>query len=548
MGICQYCKLLLERKKEAVTNVYSHEPLGNGVALTPPMGWSSWNRFRQRIDSDNLEQMAAAMQKSGLVDAGYIYFNLDDCWQSSLRDENDELQGDMTRFPADMGIFIKRINEYGMKVGLYTSNGTLTCEDLPASLGREYKDAYTFARWGAEYFKYDFCHNVPYSSLAPLICGIVISQPSEKPFFSISIAETRLIGGAKLMRDEALPRGGNFVIGINANQGAVEFDVTAPKSGTYAVSLECKKASDNMRHIFAQVNGGSQFFECEAYCKNLSNVYYRAQFLIDLDEGLNTVKLFNPIANLADSSMLLYAKMSRALRTATKRVAAERGEAEKPIVFSICEWGLSKPWEWAASVGNLWRTTGDIRPIWLRINMIYNKTVDLYKYNVKGGYNDPDMLEVGNGKLTDDENKTHFSLWCMMGAPLILGNDIRDFIKEDGTVDTNNRTLQIISDKDLIAIDQDELCRAGKRVKKGNVDVLAKPLSDGVAVCLYNKTKHSVNATFDLTSLTTDEYINFPSAEQYEYFDLWSKETGTTGAKISVQLPSHGCAVYKFKR
>ena len=169
------------------------------------------------------------------------------------------------------------------------------------------------------------------------------------------------------------------------------------------------------------------------------------------------------------------------LKEATKQVAKENNTEEKPIVYSICEWGKNQPWKWGDTAGNLWRTTPDIRPIWIWMMFIYSRTVKLYKHSSKGHYNDPDMLEVGNGKLTYDENISHFSLWCMMNAPLILGNDLRKM--------TDN-VLNIITNKEMIEINQDSLCKQAKRIVKGKIDVLAKPLeNDRVAICVFNKSK-----------------------------------------------------------
>lgn len=159
--------------KKAVNSVKLTFPVDskydNGAALTPPMGWSSWNTFRNRIDERLITETAQAMRDSGLAQAGYVYVNIDDCWQSSIRDENGRLQGDFSNFPSGIPALVKKVNGMGLKLGIYTSNGTLTCEDLPASLGYEAVDAQTFAEWGVEYFKYDFCHNVPIPMRAPFI-------------------------------------------------------------------------------------------------------------------------------------------------------------------------------------------------------------------------------------------------------------------------------------------------------------------------------------------------------------------------------------------
>ena len=117
-----------------MTDVFYDKKYENNAAMTPPMGWSSWNTFRNHIDDKLLVETAQAMKDNGLIEAGYKYINLDDCWHSSMRDENGDLQGDLTRFPEGIPTLVEKLNAFGLKVGIYSSNGTFTCEDLPASL------------------------------------------------------------------------------------------------------------------------------------------------------------------------------------------------------------------------------------------------------------------------------------------------------------------------------------------------------------------------------------------------------------------------------
>ena len=168
----------------------------NSAALTPPMGWSSWNAFRQNIDENLIYDMALVMKESGLLDAGYKYVNLDDCWHSSMRDENGKLQGDLAKFPSGIKALCEKVNSLGLKLGIYTSNGTLTCEDLPASLGKEAIDADTFAQWGIEFFKYDFCHNVPISGEGPDLDRIYIAPAGSSDEQIIEAETGRLTGTA----------------------------------------------------------------------------------------------------------------------------------------------------------------------------------------------------------------------------------------------------------------------------------------------------------------------------------------------------------------
>ena len=180
--------------------------------------------------------------------------------------------------------------------------------------------------------------------------------------------------------------------------------------------------------------------------------------------------------------------------------------------------------------------------------MIYHRTVNLYKYSDKGHYNDPDMLEVGNGKLNYEQNKSHFNVWCMMNAPLILGNDLRKFIKEDGSVDRDNLVLKIVTNEKMIAINQDEESKACKRIKRGVcVDVLAKPLSDGTAVCIFNRFGVPVSYSYDLKKIVGDSYVQMSDKDVYSVEDCWTDETFTSNGKIKVKLPAYGSVVYKIK-
>ena len=170
----KFCPICIAKKIVGKTQVsqVAKGSYGNGVAMTPPMGWSSWNLFRNKISEDLIKEIADAMVDSGLAEAGYQYVNIDDCWQASERDENGKLQCDKIHFPSGIKALTEYVNNRGIKLGIYSSNGTHTCEDYPASLRNERIDAETFAEWGIEYFKYDFCHNVAISSIAPWIIGV----------------------------------------------------------------------------------------------------------------------------------------------------------------------------------------------------------------------------------------------------------------------------------------------------------------------------------------------------------------------------------------
>ncbi len=537
-NMCPFCyiKSLFQKKRPSSVNP-ELDDYDNGVALTPPMGWSSWNTFKNRINEKLILDTAKAMKDNGLVEAGYKYINLDDCWQSSLRDENGELVGDYETFPNGIASIAKQVNAMGLKLGAYTSNGTLTCEDLPASLGREQFDAYTLAKWGVEYFKYDYCHHIPISRYAPLVYSISISQFDFHPI-EYSVHNAVLSGLARFMTDTRLPSG-SYVSGLDANQGRLTYNnIEIDEDGKYVLTINIKKKGAYEKYLIAKVNDGEEYEILFPPQKHF-NLTARFQVIVNLKAGKNKIELFNPITSNADSEMYQYRRMGKALKVATARVAKERNQEEKPIVFSICEWGWGKPYNWGAKAGNLWRTTPDINPWWFWIKIIYEHTVKLYKYASKGHYNDPDMLEVGNGKLTYNQNVSHFSLWCMMNAPLILGNDLRNM---------SEQVKSIVTNRNMIAINQDPLAKQAKRVKKGVVDVLAKPLANGsVAVCFFNKSSHGAKAKFDLNTLADDKYVALQKQTEYTAKEQWSGEKLTTSGTISVSLEKCQSKVYIVK-
>jgi len=293
------------------------------MAPTPPMGWNSWNKFGCQIDEALIRETADAMVAHGMKAAGYRYVNIDDCWMAKARDAAGNLQPDPVRFPHGIKALADYVHSKGLKLGIYSSAGTATCQNFPASLDHETADATTFAAWGVDYLKYDNCNN------------------EKRP---------------------ALAR-------------------------------------------------------------------YRA--------------------------------MGLALR-ATNR----------PMVFSLCEWGENHPWHWGREVGgNLWRTTGDIEDKWPSVLKILDRQDSIARFAGPNGWNDPDMLEVGNGGMSDTEYRAHFSLWALLNAPLIAGNDLRSM---------SPATRAILTNRDVIAVDQDWGGRQGSRLKReGDLEVWSKPMKDG---------------------------------------------------------------------
>ena len=228
----------------------------------------------------------------------------------------------------------------------------------------------------------------------------------------------------------------------------------------------------------------------------------------------------------------------------------------RPIVFSICEWGDNKPWEWAKPIGHLWRTTGDIYNCFDCINdhgtwkswgvmQILDMQEGLRKYAGPGHWNDPDMLEVGNGKLTIGEDRAHFTMWAMLAAPLVAGNDIRTMTPE---------TKAILTNKEVIAINQDELGIQGfKYATKDSVETWVKPLKDGKwAISFLNRSKHNQKINFDWKQHIIEDKVFQKtldtSLKTYKLKNLWTnQESSNTNTPLNAEIPAHDILVLRLE-
>ena len=378
-----------------------------GLAQTPPMGWNSWNKFACNVSEELIHETADAMVSSGMKDAGYEYVVIDDCWQVS-RDSLGFIVADPKKFPSGIKALADYIHSKGLKFGIYSCAGAQTCGGRPASRGHEYQDAITYAKWGVDYLKFDWCNTE----------------------------------------------------NINA-KGA-------------------------------------------------------------------------------------YTTMSNALFS-----------AGRPIVFSLCEWGDNKPWLWAKEVGHLWRTTGDIYNCFDCVNdhgtwkswgvmQIIDKQEGLRQYAGPGHWNDPDMLEVGNG-MSVNQDRAHFTMWCMLAAPLISGNDLRSM---------SQQTLAVLANKEVIAIDQDSLGVQGfRQTVKDSVETWLKPLkNDEWAVVFLNRSKSSKTISqdwrsFSITDVLTNRKIDTTGKEVYMLRDLWLKNSaGDTRKNLTAIIPAQDVLCLKMSK
>lgn len=211
---------------------------------------------------------------------------------------------------------------------------------------------------------------------------------------------------------------------------------------------------------------------------------------------------------------------------------------EHTIFYSLCEWGVDDPALWADSVGNSWRTTDDINDSWASMSAIADLNDKWATYAGPGGWNDPDMLEVGNGGMTYQEYRSHFSIWALMKAPLLIGCDVRNMTKE---------TIEILSNKEVIAVNQDTLGVQGRKVSAEGLDgcrqVWAGPLSGGrLAVVFWNRCSEA-------TSITAKwDTIGLESTVAVSVRDLWKHETFSENVidYMEVTVDTHGCEMYVF--
>lgn len=389
-----------------LTCAAAHAQKADHLALTPPMGWNSWNHFACDVDEELIRETADAMVASGMRDVGYRYVVIDDCWHGE-RDENGFIRPDPERFPSGMKALADYLHKRGLLFGIYSDAGWKTCAGRPGSRGREFQDAQTYASWGVDYLKYDWCNT------------------------------------------EAL-----------AAEGA-------------------------------------------------------------------------------------YLTMRDALHA-----------AGRPVVLSICEWGDNQPWEWAKDIGHLWRTTGDIyacfdcvkdHGTWKSwgVLQILDQQDGLRVHAGPGHWNDPDMMEVGNG-MTAGEDRAHFSMWAMLAAPLIAGNDLTNMSDE---------TRAILTNREVIAVDQDPLGIQGfKHSADGGVEIWFRPLAGGDwAMAVLNRNVEPSRVTFDWRRETVADSMTGKDAAfattSYGLRDLWTRrDLGTTDEALSAEVPGRDVLMLRLDR
>ncbi len=339
------------------------------LAATPPMGWNSWNRFQCNVDAQLIADTASAMSTSGMASLGYRFINIDDCWQAS-RDASGAIIADPKTFPNGIAKLADTVHGDGLQFGVYTCVGDKTCAGRPGSRDHEAQDMKTYADWGVDYVKIDWC----------------------------------------------------YTDGLDAPTQYGKFRDGIAKSG-------------------------------------------------------------------------------------------------RDIVLSLCDWGVQEPWVWGAGAGQLWRTSGDISDGFISMYLNLNVAAQHAAYAGPGHWNDPDMLEVGNGHMTTEEYRSHMSLWAMLSAPLIAGCDLR-------TLGADPAAHSILTNAQVIAVDQDPLGLQGVRIVEATdsgAEVWAKPLAQmgWRAVVVFNPS--------DVTMTMAIGSVDFGLANApVQVHDLWNAGADAT--------------------
>ena len=362
------------------------------------MGWNSWNTFGTDINEQLIRDTADKMVETGLLNAGYEYLVIDDCWSLKERDENGRLAADPEKFPNGMKAVADYVHSKGLKFGMYSCAGNLTCAGYPGSFEHEFTDAETFAYWGVDFLKYDYCYH--------------------------------------------------------------------------------------------------------------SNIIH---------------------------GKYLYRRMGTALKN-----------CGRDILFSACSWGADNTAEWMRETGaDMWRSTGDIVDSWASIKSLTEEQESIFAYGGKGCFNDMDMLVVGMyGKgnvglegLNDTQYKTHFSIWALLGSPLMIGCDIRNM---------NDETLKILTNRELIKINQDEACRQIFKLTNiwdGNVKAYAKNLENGdIALGFFNFGSAAAIVRVNLDELGLPESTGKTLCMR----NVWEDETVTVkNGTIIHDIQPYDCLVYR---
>lgn len=567
-------------------NQFRFDSFTNGKVLEgkksgrlPAMGWNSWNAFGSGNTEALTKAMADKLVELGLSDLGYKYVVLDDgCYKSER--ENGKLANEPVKFSSGFKALSDYVHERGLKFGMYNDIGTNLCAGAAVgTCGFEKTDANSYLDWGVDFLKIDNCYylwdNATFSNpenaryvFAPNIKGCEIMgggkfSVGEKSAYSDNCRGCKLTEASLTGRGASIKNG--YVTGIGTFDGTntgtspvgpmsgeLVFEVDSDKAGTFDFTVNYATGRQNgcgewLQIAVENMSGIEIFFDNLLPSTPDSESFTTSTPVkIKLEKGKNKIRLMNH--RRQENTLCSYAAMLIGLNEA---------KPGHDMLISLCEWGKTQPQNWGYKVGDSWRILNDITfrvgadgnpgfgawtdPGTPSVTSQYNKAVVMDEFSgLDKGWNDPDMLMIGMNGLTPTMCKTHFTMWCMMNSPLMLGLDLRRVAKGDDF-------YNIISNRELIALNQDKLGIQAKRIfttiqssdavtapdktyitDNDRVDVLAKPLSDGsLALSFINVSetkKEGVSIELSLIQKMLGKKMpaGFDGAKKFCITDLWS--------------------------
>ena len=560
---------------------------GKKSGRLPAMGWNSWNAFGSGNTEALTRAMADCIVALGLDKLGYKYVVLDDgCYKSERVD--GMLCNEPVKFPSGFKVLSDYIHSKGLKFGMYNDIGTNLCAGAAVgTCGHEDVDAASYVDWGVDFLKVDNCYylwdNATFSNpenarfvFAPKIKNVIID--GEK---LCAVADGKLTG-ASIQSDDKKEyvfgigtldgtNTGTSPVGVRSGELVFEVESDSEKS----VDLQVEYASGREVGIgeWLQVAVGegeaAQYFYDDLLpaTKDKNTFEMSSPISIRLQAGKNKIRIMNH--RRQENTLDSYAAMLEGLNKA---------KPDHEVVLSMCEWGKTHPQNWAYKVGDSWRILNDITfqvgsdgnpgfgrwsdPGTPSVTSQYNKAVVMDEFaGLDKGWNDPDMLMIGMNGLSLTQNKTHFTMWCMMNSPLMLGLDLR-------RVSVGDDLYKIIANREMIALNQDALGVQAKRIfttadcngespdkayieNIDHIDVLAKPLSDGsFALCFINVSEKDWEQPVQVSMIQIGNAFGekVRPANKYVIKDLWSgEEKINEGNTFSVsKLSACDCICFKI--
>ena len=542
---------------------------GNKKGRLPAMGWNSWNAFGSGNTEALTKIMADKIVELGLDNLGYKYVVLDDGCYKSEREEG-KLANEPVKFPSGFKALSDYVHDRGLKFGMYNDIGTNLCAGAAVgTCGFEKTDAKSYVDWGVDFLKIDNCYylwdNATFSNpenaryvFAPNIKGISLTGRSVA--LKLAAAEGLLAGCGAFLKDGYATGIGTFdgtntgTTPVGAMSGELVFDVDVPEAGEYDLSVTYATGRVNGCGEWLQVGVGTEiFFDSLLPSTESSETFAESGVIkIILQKGQNKIRMMNH--RRQENTLCSYAAMLEGLNEA---------KPGHDVLLSLCEWGKTQPQNWGYKVGNSWRILNDITfrvgrdgdagygawtdPGTPSVTSQFNKAVVMDEFaGLEKGWNDPDMLMVGMNGMTTQMSQTHFTMWCMMNSPLMLGLDLRRVQKGD-------ELYNIIANRELISLNQDALGVQAKRIFTtaatacggaavtssdkdyitdcNRVDILAKPISDGsLALCFLNLSEEKKSGNFAVDLALIKKYLGsklpaaFYEAKSFEIVNLWSGE------------------------